>query len=125
LADIILIDDDSVVRVVVRRMLEKKGHRVMEASDGSSGLELIRKNPADLIITDILMPEKEGIETIRELRKEFPEVKIIAISGGGKVGPENYLALAEKIGAQRSLSKPFSWNELMEAVDSLLGDTDS
>ena len=120
MADILVIDDDIEVRIVIRRMLEKKGYDVREASEGGEGIRLYREKPADLIITDILMPGKEGIETIIELRKEFPDIRIIAVSGGGRLGPGDYLELAEKIGVQCTLTKPFTWDELIQAVESLL-----
>jgi len=103
-------------------MLESKNHEVVEAQNGKVGLRLYRKNSTDLVVTDILMPDKEGIETIRELRRDFPEVKIIAISGGGRLGLERYLKLAKKMGAQRTLEKPFNGNELNEVVRELLSE---
>ncbi len=93
----------------------------MEASDGSEGLILNRSNPADLVITDILMPEKEGIETIREMRRDFPETKIIAISGGGRLYTSDYLKIAQHIGADRVFAKPFEKNEILAAVQELIG----
>ena len=122
MASILLIEDDAEVRTVIRRMLESKNHEVVEAQNGKVGLRLYRKNSTDLVVTDILMPDKEGIETIRELRRDFPEVKIIAISGGGMLGLERYLKLAKKMGAQRTLEKPFNGNELNEVVRELLSE---
>jgi len=101
-------------------MLETEGHEVMEASSGKPGLEIQREKAADLVITDIIMPGQEGIETIVQLRREFPETKILAISGGGKIGPEEYLLLATELGAQKALSKPFRREELLDAVRDLL-----
>jgi len=83
MARILLIDDDAPVRRTLRKMLERQGYEVEEAPDGKAGLTLYQENPADLIITDLIMPEMEGIETIMELRRRFPDVKIIAMSGGG------------------------------------------
>ena len=122
MASILLIEDDAEVRTVIRRMLESKNHEVVEAPNGKVGLRLYRKNSTDLVVTDILMPDKEGIETIRELRRDFPEVKIIAISGGGMLGLERYLELAKKMGAQRTLEKLFNGNELNEVVRELLSE---
>jgi len=119
---ILIIEDDRTIREVLRQILEHAGYEVMEASDGKEGISLYRKRQADLIITDIIMPKKEGLETIVDLKAEFSEVKIIAISGGGRLGPETYLELAEGFGANRLLNKPFGHEELLEAVQDLLGE---
>ena len=123
MARILVIEDDFEVRTVIRRMIENEGHEVIEAPDGEVGTRIYREQSADLIITDILMPEKEGIETIIELRREFPEVKIIAISGGGKVGSSDYLTLAKKLGATTTLPKPFSGKDLIATVQKHLTDS--
>lgn len=125
MALILIIDDDLKIREVLRQILEHAGYEVMEAPDGKEGIRLYRERQAELVITDIIMPKKEGLETITDLRIEFPEVKIIAISGGGLIGPETYLELAEVFGANRLLTKPFGHEELLEAVQDLLvgGDT--
>jgi DNA-binding response OmpR family regulator len=123
MALIIIIEDDRTIREVLRQILEHAGHEVMEASDGREGINLHRERQADLIITDIIMPRKEGLETITDLRADFPEVKIIAISGGGRLGPETYLELAKGFGANRILNKPFGHEELLEAVQGLLGES--
>jgi len=94
---------------------------VIDAPDGKAGISAFREQGADLIISDIIMPEKEGLETVMELRRDFPEVKIIAISGGGFVNPDEYLHLAAKLGAQLTLAKPFERDELLAAVEKLLG----
>ena len=120
MARILIIEDDVPVRMIIRRMIEAEGHEVIEASDGQSGVEAYRKNPADLVITDIVMPRKEGLETIKELRKDYPDVRIIAISGGGKVQGKQYLELARKFGALRTFEKPFTWKKLVETVSEIL-----
>ncbi len=120
-ARIILIEDERQVLSLIEKILTHAGYSVETATDGDSGLALHRENPADLIITDIIMPEKEGIETIQELRRDDPSARIIAISGGGRIGPESYLQLAKKFGAQATLSKPFKKNALLEAVEEVLG----
>jgi len=117
---ILIIDDDSQVREVLRKMLERAGYGVMDAPDGNVGMKLHRKAPADLIVTDIVMPGKEGLSTIKELKQNSPEVKIIAISGGGSIGPEEYLEMARRLGVNQTLSKPFGSRELLEAVRALL-----
>jgi CheY-like chemotaxis protein len=104
----------------VKLGLEGAGYEVAEAPDGTQGIRLYRQQPCDLVITDIIMPEKEGLETIRELRRDFPDVKILAISGGGRIRPDEYLPLAKKFGAHRTLAKPFEQKELLEAVQELL-----
>ncbi len=113
---ILVIDDDENIRRLLRTILELEGYQVIEASDGGMGLREFAKNPADLVITDLIMPGKEGIETIRELRQKSPDVRIIAISGGGRIGPESYLKMAEGVGALHTMKKPFELVELVEAV---------
>ena len=88
----------------------------MEAPDGQEGLERYRENPADVVITDIIMPHIEGIETIHTLKQEYPDVKIIAISGGGEIDKKTLLTWAAKIGAQGVLAKPFKSKEIVDAV---------
>ena len=123
MARILIIDDDDHIRKMLRIMLENAGYNEVEdAENGYIGMKLIRKNPFDLVITDIVMPEKEGIETIMELRRDFPAVKIIAMSGGGKIGPETYLEMAGHLGAGKALAKPFQQAELFDAVRELLGE---
>ncbi|HDP99280.1 MAG TPA: response regulator [bacterium] len=118
---ILIIDDDDQFREMLCAMLEKEGFQVEEAADGDIGIELQRKRPFDLILTDIIMPNKEGIGTIIDLRHDFPDVKIIAISGGGRIVPNNYLDVAEKLGAHRTLSKPFERKELISVIRELIG----
>jgi len=123
MARILIIDDDKPFRVMLRIMLENAGYKdIKEAENGYIGMKLIRKSPFDLVITDIVMPEKEGIETIMELRRDFHAVKIIAMSGGGKIGPGTYLEMAGHLGAGRTLEKPFQQSELVDAVRGLLGE---
>ena len=119
-ANILIIDDDNQFRTMLRKMLERNGYEVIEASDGKEGIKLYRKNPTDLIITDLIMPEKDGIETIQELKKDFSDIKIIAISGGGRLGPQDYLHLAKMLGAQRTLTKPIELPELLKTIKELL-----
>ncbi len=121
MARILIIDDDPQILDMLGQTLEREGHEVVDAPDGKEGLKLYRENPTDLIITDLIMPEKEGIETIMELRRDFPDVKIIAISGGGQIDAEQYLSMAQKLGAQRTFAKPVERDELLKAVRELLG----
>lgn len=120
MARILLIDDDDAFRGTLWQVLEREGYQVEEARDGLEGLQHYRAAPTDLIITDILMPEQEGLETIRRLREEHPEAKIIAISGGGWKGTLDFLPLAKRFGAQHTLWKPFPRERLLDAVHALL-----
>ena len=120
MARILIIDDEDQPRRMLQQVLIRAGYEVIEARDGNQGLQLFRASPTDLIITDILMPEKEGLETIIDLRREFPAVKIIAISGGGRTGNLNFLEVAKRLGAQRTLQKPFELQEMIAAVRELL-----
>ena len=113
---VLVIDDDEQVRALLYEILERAGFEVMEASNGVEGLKLYRIQPADLVITDLIMPEKEGVETIMELRSQFPNARIIAISGGQRAGGRDYLPIAARLGARRTVAKPFSRQEILEAV---------
>jgi len=117
---ILVIDDDNQLREMLKQLLEKNGYEVLSAENGRSGLKLFYEKGADLIITDLIMPEKEGLETITELHQKAPGLKIIAISGGGRIRPEDYLQLSESLGADRSFKKPFNSKELLSAVSALL-----
>lgn len=118
---ILIIDDDEQIRVLLRQMMEWVGFEVMVAENGKIGMEIQQQTPADLVITDLIMPEQEGLETISRLKKEYTEIKIIAISGGGRIGPEAYLPAARELGADRAFSKPFDVQEVVSAVKELLG----
>ena len=118
---ILVIDDDDQFRGMLRETLEHAGYKVADAANGKEGIRLYREKPADLVITDPIMPEKEGIETIKELKRDFPEVKIIAISGGGRGAPEDYLHMAKKLGAQYAFAKPVEREDLLEAVKEIIG----
>ncbi len=120
MASILLIDDDDELRTIVAMMLVSAGHVVREAADGSAGLRLYRQNPAEIIITDLVMPEKEGLAVIIELRKINPQVRIIAISGGFAFDSKLYLSMARKLGADQVLRKPFRPEELKAAIEALL-----
>lgn len=118
---VLVIDDDDVIRVMVCRMLTDAGYETVDAADGDKGLHLMTTEPdISLVITDLIMPEKEGVETIRELRDKYPHVKILAISGGGKGGADTYLKIAERIGADASLKKPFVTEDLLTLVRELV-----
>jgi DNA-binding response OmpR family regulator len=121
MASILVIDDDEQIRKLFRSVLEREGYEVKVAPDGKQGILKYRENPADLIIMDIIMPEQEGLEAILELKRDFHEVKIIAISGGGQILAENYLIIAKNMGAMRTLSKPVQKSELLKTVKELIG----
>ena len=120
MARILIIDDEPQIRSMLRLMLERVGYEVAEAPDGIEGIRRYRENPADLIITDLIMPNKDGIGMIIDLKKEFPKVKIIAMSGGGVNRPEGYLDGAKKLGATRTLTKPIDRDEMLKAVKETL-----
>lgn len=120
MARILVVDDDNQVRKFVAQTLHRAGHETLGACDGNDCLSLYRQNKVDLIIMDIIMPEKEGIETIIEIRRLNPCAKIIAISGGGRIGPESYLLTAKGLGALETLQKPFTTEELLSSVERVL-----
>ncbi|PXF59428.1 MAG: response regulator [Deltaproteobacteria bacterium] len=120
MARILVIDDDIQILEMLRQTLEHEGYEVVDALDGKEGLRLYREAPTDLVITDIIMPAKEGVEMIIELRRDFPDVKIIAMSGGGRVGPKNYLGIAKKLGVMRTFTKPVPRQDMIKAVKELL-----
>ena len=120
MARILIIDDEDELRSMLRQMLEQTGHEVTEAVNGAEGIQLYEQDRPDLIITDIIMPEKEGVETIIALRRADPDLPIIAISGGGRLEATDFLTMTKKLGARRTLSKPFRRDQLLEAVGECL-----
>jgi len=120
MAKILVMDDEPFILLMIKKMLEKEGHEVDLALNGKDGLELFEKFKPDLVITDIIMPQKEGLEIILELRQKHPELKIIAISGGGRVGPDGYLPGAKLFGADMVFQKPLIQKEFMLGVSVLL-----
>lgn len=119
---ILIIDDEPHILLLLKKMLERSGYEVDMATNGMEGIELFKLSGADLVITDIIMPEKEGLETIREMIRIKPGLKIIAMSGGGKVSAESYLKIAGIFGAGRVIAKPFSMKEMNDAVRDLLSE---
>ena len=117
---ILIIDDDNQFRKMLYQTLEKAGYTVSEATNGTKGIASFEQAPADLVITDILMPDKEGIETIMEIRRMAPDIKIIAVSGGGRIGSDSYLDLARKLGAIETFSKPIDRKKLVEVIGNVL-----
>jgi len=121
MAHVLVIEDDRNLRTILREILVEAGHTVIEAGDGSEAMDILPAVAADLVITDILMPEKEGIETIVGLRRCRPGIKIIAMSGGGCVGVSHCLEMAREFGADSSIRKPFNRKEILKAVEDLIG----
>jgi CheY-like chemotaxis protein len=119
---LLIIEDDHHILLMIKKMLEPLGYEIKLASDGNEGLEMFHKFEVDLVITDIIMPEKEGLEIIREMRRERPNLQIIAMSGGGKISADNYLETAKIFGAAKILEKPFTRKQMVSAVQDLLGD---
>ncbi len=120
MATILVIDDDQQVCALLKQVLEEQGYTVESAVNGIEGIREYRSHPADLIILDILMPEKEGLETILDLRREFPQVKIIAMSGGSERAKLNLLDLARRLGAQYTVNKPFQLQTITDLVKKAL-----
>jgi YesN/AraC family two-component response regulator len=125
MARILIIDDEPQIRSMLTLMLAREGYEIVEASDGVAGIKIYRQNPADLIITDLIMPNKDGIGMIIDLKKEFPDVNIIAMSGGGLNKPDGYLKGAKKLGAACTLTKPIDREEMLKAVREILKESPS
>ena len=120
MSKVLVIEDDALVREALRRVLKQGGYEVFEAQDGDEGLSLFSRVSPDLVITDIIMPNKDGLETIVELRRRSPETKVVAISGGGHMKGEDYLDVADRLGAAKTLVKPFGSKTLLETLEGLL-----
>ena len=120
MAHILIIDDNRVVRKLVRQFLADAGHVLYEAEDGKIAQRIFDKEPIDLVITDIFMPEKEGLEVIRDIRQGARPIAIIAISGSGRLGGPDVLKFARDLGANVTLTKPFTRDQLLEAVRTCL-----
>jgi CheY-like chemotaxis protein len=123
---VLIIEDDAAIRRVLTRVLERAGYAVRSADNGAAGVRELRASPADVVITDIIMPQMHGIDAIKEITKEFSRVRIIAISGGGNFGITDYrpdaittsayLAAARKAGAHALLTKPFRTADILAAI---------
>ncbi|CAK0768146.1 Response regulator [uncultured Gammaproteobacteria bacterium] len=120
MATILIADDEDTVRKTLKLLLEDAGHSVLLARDGLMAVEIVKLQAVDVMFCDIIMPEKEGIQTIAEVRRLCPQTKIIAISGGGRTQNFDYLQMAEKVGATKALRKPFNKKELLEALNGCL-----
>jgi len=116
---ILVIDDDDLVRLTLAKLLQKQGGSVLEAKNGAVGIEIFKKNTPHIVLTDMLMPEKEGLETISELKSIQPSIKIIAMSSGGASHNMSFLQLAQRIGADKTISKPIKPDELIKTIKDL------
>jgi DNA-binding response OmpR family regulator len=117
---ILLVEDDHDLREMLRTSLVRRKYIVSEASNGKEALLRFKPSMTDLVITDLIMPDEDGLKVIMKIKELKPEVKIIAISGGGKAGPGNYLDLAKVLGADEIFSKPFSINDLLKKIEIML-----
>ena len=123
MSDILIIDDDSEFREMLKTMMEMEGFNVATAEDGKIGVDLYRLKPTDLIVTDIVMPNQEGVETIYFLQKEFPDVKIIAVSGGGRGKASDYLDSIKRLDSVKgTFQKPFNMDEFVNKVREVIGE---
>lgn len=116
---ILIVDDDLPFVTVLAAALRRAGYTVTTAANGLEGLRILEERSHDIVITDIVMPEKEGIETIIEIRRTCPACKIIAMSGGGRIGADDYLQLAKKLGANATINKPFAGPELVRLLETV------
>ena len=117
---ILVVDDEPGIRELLCLMLEAAGHTVTAAEDGLEAPKVLASREIDVVITDLLMPERDGLEFITEIRKKFPKVKIVAMSGGGHIARDSYLRIAKNFGAHVLLEKPFSQAGVLEAVETAL-----
>jgi CheY-like chemotaxis protein len=130
MARILIVDDEEDVRIALKQVLERAGYEVSVAATGNEGLDVMKREGADLVITDVIMPGVDGIATAKEIREKYRDTRIIVISGGGRTAPEpyepdaistrSYLASASKAGADQTLTKPFDRDELLRVVQDLL-----
>jgi CheY-like chemotaxis protein len=120
MARVIVIDDQEPIRRIVRTALERAGHEVLDAADGEVGLQLLERHATDVVLSDIFMPGMDGIQMLRQIRRQFPAVKVIVMSGGDSTGMLDLRRDAELLGAVKSLSKPFTTHEIVAVVNSVL-----
>ena len=133
MAKILIVDDEEDVRIALKQVLERAGYEVTVAASGNEGLEVMKQEGADLVITDVIMPGVDGIATAKRIREKYRDTRIIVISGGGRTAPEpyepdaistrSYLASASKAGADQTLTKPFDRDELLRVVQDLLDES--
>ena len=121
MSSILIVDDEEPVRRMLGMLLTRAGYTVRSASNGVEALEVFSEAPTDLIITDLIMPEKEGVEFIIDLRRSHPGVRIVAMSGGGRGSAQDYLSIAKALGASATVAKPFMPDEMLGVISDLLG----
>ncbi len=119
MAKVLLVEDDELVRYALSELLEEAGHRVLARENGVKIIEFIECNPVDIVITDIVMPEVDGIEVLTMMRQTFPELPVVALSGGGRISGADYLQMADVIGAKRTIAKPVKPEVLLDTVAAL------
>ncbi|MDO8423961.1 MAG: response regulator [Parvibaculum sp.] len=122
MAIVLVIEDEPLVRDTIKLSLETGGYHVLIASDGREGVNMLNRNKVDVVVTDLIMPEQEGLETIRIIRRDHPDTKVIAISGGGRHVGTDYLKAASLLGANFALQKPFAMSHLRQCVADCLAD---
>ncbi len=120
MARILVVDDDTMVRVTIRASLLRAGHEVLEAGDGHEAMGVLEKSEVDLVVSDIIMPEVDGIGLLLKLRKQYPGLPVMVISGGGRAQNVDFLRMAQTLGATQVLAKPFSPDQLQKAVQAIL-----
>ena len=120
MARILVVDDDALVRATVASALQRVGHEIVEAQNGLEAMATIERTSLDLVISDIIMPEVDGIGLLLRLRKQHPSLRVIVISGGGRIHKSDFLRMATTLGADMSLAKPFTPEQLRKAVDTVL-----
>jgi CheY-like chemotaxis protein len=118
---ILLVDDDDLFRTMLAKKLAKFGYETLELRSGKDALTKYEQGHIDLLLTDLVMPEKEGLETIMELKSKYPQAVVVAMSGGGRGSAENYLELAKALGANHVLTKPFSDEDLKKTIQEAIG----
>jgi CheY-like chemotaxis protein len=117
---ILVVDDDALVQTALKAVLERGGYQVVQAADGNACLAQLQQNKVDLVLLDILMPDKEGIETLIEMKRDYPALHVIAMSGGGRRSKSDFLAIAKKFGADATINKGFGASEILELVGTQL-----
>jgi DNA-binding response OmpR family regulator len=117
---VLIVEDDKELREMLKMMLVRRNFTVLEAENGKTAIAHFKPTLTDIVVTDLIMPEEDGLKVVIKLRELKPSIKIIAISGGGKVGPGSYLNLAKALGADAVFSKPFSLNDLVARIEQLL-----
>lgn len=120
MARVLVVDDDKNIGELLLETLTLEGFEPIYADDGAAAIDILREQHIDVALMDIIMPRQEGLQTIRQIRKEFPDVPVIAMSGGGRVGPTNYLTVAKLLGARYAFTKPINNEELLHAINVLI-----